>query len=180
MTRLSTAEMVNAMMNRDAHYDGVFFVCVRSTMIYCLPSCRAKKPMLKNTVFIKTRAEALQLGFRGCKRCRAADFPRTAPKWFDPVISLMRSKTSVRLNETALAETAGVNITTMRRYFKSQFGTTPIVFHRKMRLQNARRLLEEGMNYLEAAFESGFESASGFRDAFQKEFGTLPGRKNGD
>lgn len=180
MKRLSIARMVDAMMRRDNRYDGVFFVCVKSTMIYCLPSGRAKKPMLKNIVFARTRAEALQMGFRGCKRCRAADFPRTMPKWFDAVIELMRSTTSIRLNETSLAKVAGVDATTVRRYFKSQFGTTPTVFHRKMRLQHARGLLEKGVRYLEAAYECGFESASGFREAYKKEFGITPGRTDGN
>jgi AraC family transcriptional regulator, regulatory protein of adaptative response / methylated-DNA-[protein]-cysteine methyltransferase len=135
--------------------------------------------MLKNILFAKTRAEALQMGFRGCKRCRAADFPQTAPKWFDPVVAMMRSKMSMRLRESALASIAGVDVSTLRRYFKSQFGTTPVVFHRRMRLQHARHLLNGGMNYLEVAFESGFESASGFREAFRREFGTTPGRKDG-
>ena len=178
MKQLSTQEMVRATMSRDAGYDGAFFVCVRTTMIYCLPSCKAKKPMLKNIVFIPTRAQALQMGFRGCKRCRAADFPKIAPKWLAEVIEQMKSKTSQHLSETALTDAAGVDISTIRRYFKSQFGTTPTAFHRKMRLQHARQLIERGVNYLEAAFESGFESSSGFRDAFKKEFGSTPGRNH--
>ncbi len=170
--------MVRAMLNRDRRYDGVFFVCVRTTMIYCLPSCRAKKPMLKNILFLPTRAEALQMGFRGCKRCRAADFPKIAPKWLDGVIEEMKSTTSSRLSERDLTVAAGVDISTIRRYFKAQFGTTPTAFHRKMRLQHARQLIERGVNYLEAAFESGFESSSGFRDAFKKEFDSTPGRNH--
>jgi AraC family transcriptional regulator of adaptative response/methylated-DNA-[protein]-cysteine methyltransferase len=180
MKPLSTREMVRAMLSRDSRYDGTFFVCVRTTMIYCLPSCKAKKPMLKNITFIPTRAQALQMGFRGCKRCRAADYPKIAPKWLDSVVELMRLKTSQRLDEAAFTRTAGVDISTIRRYFKSQFGTTPTAFHRKMRLQHARHLIENGVNYLEAGFESGFESSSGFRDAFKREFGTTPGRNNGE
>jgi AraC family transcriptional regulator, regulatory protein of adaptative response / methylated-DNA-[protein]-cysteine methyltransferase len=178
MKQLSIQEMVRATMNRDTRYDGTFFVCVRTTMIYCLPSCKAKKPMLKNIVFIPTRAQALQMGFRGCKRCRAADFPKIAPKWLDAVIDKMKSNSSRRLSETVLTDAAGVDITTIRRYFKLQFGTTPTAFHRKMRLQHARQLIERGLGYLEAAFESGFESSSGFRDAFKKEFGSTPGRNH--
>ncbi len=178
MTKLSNQEMVRAMMARDSEYDGRFFVCVRSTMIYCLPSCKAKKPMLKNIILAASRAQALQLGFRGCKRCRAANFPNTAPKWFDGVIDLMRSNLSRHLDEGDLVNSAGVDVSTIRRYFKSQFAATPTAFHRKMRLEHARKMIESGVNYLTVAFESGFESASGFREAYKREFGVTPRRNH--
>ena len=72
--------MVQAMQQNDATFDGRFYVGVHSTGIYCLPSCKAKLPLLKNVVFYESREEAIAAGLRGCKRCRAAQFPDLLPQ----------------------------------------------------------------------------------------------------
>jgi len=162
-------------MSRDAAFDGRFYVGVTTTGIYCLPSCKAKKPLAKNIVFFSDRAEAIAAGFRGCKRCNSESYPDVAPEWLRDVLELMRNEPAGRLDENELADRAGVDISTVRRHFKTKFGTTPIAFHRKARLARAKTLLEGGVDYLTAAYECGFESASGFRDAFVKEYGIPPG-----
>jgi len=88
----------------------------------------------------------------------------------------MRDHLGERLNEDRLIKMTGVDISTVRRYFKNHLHTTPLAFHRKQRLVYARRLIESGEGYMNAAFECGYESVSGFRDAFCKEFGKPPGR----
>ncbi len=167
--------MVRAMMERDRRYDGRFYVGVHSTGIYCLPSCRARKPLLKNVSFYSTREEALAAGLRSCKRCRAAQFPDSLPEWLYRVVKHMRSNRQQRLDERELSGLAGVDISTIRRYFKEHLQTTPLAFHRRTRLNCARDLIEQGSDYLVAAYECGWESASGFRSAFSKEFGKPPG-----
>jgi AraC family transcriptional regulator of adaptative response/methylated-DNA-[protein]-cysteine methyltransferase len=174
--RFAIDEMTRAMRSNDANYDGKFWVGVRTTGIYCLPSCRAKLPLLKNVTFYATREEAIQAGLRGCKRCRSEFFPHTEPEWLIEMLTLMKDKQHVKLDELALSELAQVDITTIRRYFKQYHGTTPLAYHRKIRLRRARRLLKLGENYLAVAYDCGFESPSGFRDAFVKEFGITPGR----
>jgi len=166
------------MRNDDAGYDGKFFVCVKTTRIYCLPSCKAKLPMLKNVVFVQTREEAIAAGFRGCKRCRSEFFPNTQPLWLESVIEKIKQSNSTKLDEQSLADFAGVDISTIRRYLKSYMNTTPMVMHRKLRLEHAHSLMTRGADYLTAAYETGFESSSGFRDAFIKHYGYPPGRIN--
>ncbi len=180
MEKLPFDEMIAAMLEDDARYDGKFFVCVRTTKIYCLPSCKAKLPQLKNVEFLSTREAAIAAGYRGCKRCRSEFYPDTSPAWLASVLSLMEREQQAKINEQMLAERAGVDISTIRRYFRQYLQTTPIAHHRRMRLEHARKLLERGENYLTAAYDSGFESASGFRDAFSKQFGCAPGRINGN
>ncbi len=170
--------MITAMRNDDAGYDGKFFVCVKTTRIYCLPSCKAKLPMLKNVVFVQTREEAIAAGFRGCKRCRSEFFPNTQPLWLESVIEKIKQSNSTKLDEQSLADFAGVDISTIRRYLKSYMNTTPMVMHRKLRLEHAHSLMTRGADYLTAAYETGFESSSGFRDAFIKHYGYPPGRIN--
>ncbi len=176
MCKLSYEEMVTAMRNCDAEFDGLIWVGVRSTGIYCLPSCRAKLPLQKNVTFFATRQEAVKAGLRGCKRCRSEFYPRTSPPWLDEVLAQLRSEVTGKIDEAHLTKIAGVDISTIRRYFKQYLNTTPMAFHRRFRLRHAKDLLRSGVNYLAAAYECGFESSSGFRDAFIKEFGSPPGR----
>ncbi|MEZ5358897.1 MAG: Ada metal-binding domain-containing protein [Candidatus Zixiibacteriota bacterium] len=178
MTRLSYKKMVSEMSANNAAYDGKFYVGVISTGIYCLPSCKAKLPLLKNVVFFDSREEAIASGLRGCKRCRSESFPDVLPQWLHDVLTYMNQHRTARLNERQLSDLTGVNITTVRRYFKRHLGITPLSFHRIVRLNYARQMLEEGQDFLAAAFEAGWESASGFREAFRKHFGCPPGRIN--
>lgn len=170
---------MKAMQNDDARYDGEFYVCVKTTKIYCLPSCKAKLPLVKNVVFMQTREEAIAAGFRGCKRCRSEFFPDTRPAWLEPVVEMINQSTTRKLDEFSLAEVARVDISTIRRFFKSYMNTTPMAMHRRLRLEHAHALMRRGTDYLTAAYETGFESSSGFRDAFIKQYGYPPGRING-
>ncbi|MGB8657830.1 MAG: Ada metal-binding domain-containing protein [Candidatus Zixiibacteriota bacterium] len=174
--RLSYQEMVHAMAKSDSAYDGKFYVGVHSTGIYCLPSCKARKPQLKNVIFYVTREEAIAAGLRGCQRCKSEKFPDVLPAWLHTVLRHMRDNRTERLNQGKLTHMAGVDISTIRRYFKTHLGMTPLAFHRKIRLDYARRLIESGHDYLSAAYECGYESASGFREAFVRQFGKPPGR----
>ena len=67
---LTTEEKYNFIGNRDTKYDGVFYTAVKTTKIFCLPSCRAKKPLAKNVIFYNTKEEAINSGFRACKVCK--------------------------------------------------------------------------------------------------------------
>ncbi len=179
MQELSHDEMVRAMQTDDARYNGKFYVCVKTTHIYCLPSCKAKDPHVKNVIFLPSRDEAEKSGFRGCKKCRSEFYPNLAPKWLEKVLACMRNELRSHIREQRLASAAGVDISTIRRYFSSYMDTTPMAFHRRLRLEYAKSLIECGTDYLTAAYECGFESSSGFRDAFTKYFGFTPGKTNG-
>ena len=168
--------MLGATLNRNAIYDGEFFVGVRTTKIYCLPSCKAKKPFVRNIIFFKTREEAIAAGYRGCKRCKSEFYPKIEPEWLNSVMTYIKMSKQTKINEIELAKVAGVNISTIRRYFKTQFQITPIAYHRKVRLTNAKKMIVEGNNCSTVAYQSGFKSVSGFRDAFIKEHGSPPGR----
>ena len=173
---LSYDQMVRAMTDNDSSYDGKFYVGVHSTGIFCLPSCKARLPLLKNVVFYATREEAIAAGLRGCKRCKSETFPDVLPVWLHKVLRYMREHCTERLNEVMLIRMTGVDISTIRRYFKTHQGMTPLAFHRRIRLNHARALIESGRDYLSAAYECGYESSSGFREAFARQFGCPPGR----
>lgn len=166
------------MRAKDPAFNGKFFVGVHSTGIFCLPSCRARPPLLKNVRFYPSVHAAREAGLRACKRCRPERFPDVRPPWVEQLTTYMKSHPGTRLAESDLASVAGVDITTIRRYFKQHHQSTPLAFHRRLRLQHACALMAAGATYLAAAYECGYESASGFRDAFAREFGRPPGRSN--
>ncbi len=174
--KFTDEQMVRAMRKSDTSFDGRFYIGVHSTGIYCLPSCTAKLPLLKNVKFYSSREEAIAAGLRGCKRCKSAKFPDVLPDWLHQVLDFMRAHPRERLTENDLVAHAKVDISTIRRHFRQTLDITPLSFHRRLRLAQARQLLESGHDYLTAAYECGFESASGFRDAFKNEFGAPPGR----
>jgi AraC family transcriptional regulator of adaptative response/methylated-DNA-[protein]-cysteine methyltransferase len=181
MKSLGYDEMVGAMLADDARYNGRFYVCVKTTGIYCLPSCTARDPKLENVLFFRTREEAIARGFRGCKRCRSGSFPDVIPDWVFTVLAAMRKSGAGRLLEADLVCVAGVDASTIRRHFRTHLGTTPMAFYRRLRLERARSLLEHGTDPLTAALECGFESESGFRDALKRHYGIVPStrRRNG-
>ena len=178
MSMLSFEEKLGAMRACDSRFDGRFWVGVHSTGIYCLVSCPAKTPLAKNIVFYDTREEAETAGLRACKRCRPERFPRTDPEWMEAVLAFMRSRVPEHVHEAQLSRIAGQSIATVRRHFREQFGVGPMAYHRRLRLEYARRRLSEGADLLATALECGFESASGFHDAFSREFGRTPGGRH--
>jgi methylphosphotriester-DNA--protein-cysteine methyltransferase len=171
---LTYDEMAAAMRHKDGQYNGRFYIGVLSTGIFCLPSCRARSPLLKNVRFFSSREEAIAAGLRGCKRCRAERFPDTLPEWLPLLLRYLANHRAERLTEHHLTEIAGVAISTIRRYFHTHLHTTPLAFHRRLRLEYARELLASGCGYLAAAYECGYESPSAFRDAFARQFGQTP------
>ena len=174
---LKRSEMMAAMRNDDARYDGRFFVCVTTTGIFCLPSCKAKRPKIENVRFVRSITEALEAGFRGCKRCRAGAYPDIRPPWLNGLLQHLKRERRARIREGELVKLAGVDISTISRSFRLHLHTTPLAYHRRVRLLHARSLIEDGTDLLTAGFESGFESASGFREAFAREFGSAPGSR---
>ena len=90
------------MQSNDSRFNGKFYVGVLSTGIYCLPSCKAKLPLLKNVRFFVSREEAIAFGLRGCKRCLSEKFPDTLPEWLPPVMAYLRNNYRHKLNESAL------------------------------------------------------------------------------
>ena len=180
MKKLNHEIMLDAFKKCDATYDGRFFVCVKTTGIYCLPSCKARLPHDKNIFFVQTQEAAKKEGFRGCLRCKSEFFPDVNPKWLKKIKNYLDITIDNKIDENDLVKLAQADISTIRRYFKNEYQLTPLAYHRRKRLQHAKDLISTGKSYTTAAYETGFESISGFRDAFYKEFSQTPGEVNGN
>ena len=178
MENLTRENMLAARLRRDITYDGKFYVGVRTMKTYCLPSCKAKLANEENMVFFLTRESAIIAGYRGCKRCKAELYPATLPSWLDDIIAYMKKEISNKIDEKTLVQIANVDITTIRRHFKTHYNISPMAYHRKLRIAHAKYLIEKGVDYKKIPKLCGFKSDSGFRTAFFKEFGHSPGEYN--
>ena len=171
----SRPEMERAFMASDSAYDGIFFTAVRTTGIFCRPSCRARKPLPANVEFFGSVREALFAGYRPCRRCEPTAPPGTTPDWARRLIAAVESEPDRRLRDADLQQ-FGVDPAKARRYFLEHYGMTFQAYCRGRRLTGALRQLRQGDDLDEVALGTGWESHSGFRDAFARTFGTAPGR----
>jgi AraC family transcriptional regulator of adaptative response/methylated-DNA-[protein]-cysteine methyltransferase len=167
--------MERAFLEGDASYDGIFFTGVRTTGIFCRPSCRARKPLPSNVEFFPSVREALVAGYRPCRRCDPALPPGSVPDWVKPLLDAVEQQPERRLHDGDL-RSLGVDPARARRYFLKHYGMTFQAYCRGRRLAGALRQLRAGEQLDEVALGTGWESHSGFRDAFARTFGTAPGR----
>jgi AraC family transcriptional regulator of adaptative response/methylated-DNA-[protein]-cysteine methyltransferase len=170
----SARVMQRALREGDATYDGVFYAGVRTTGIFCRPSCPARKPRPEHVEFFASVRQALAAGYRACKRCRplAVGAP---PPFVSQLISTVEEDPARRLTETDL-KAMGIDPARARRAFQRHYGITFQAFCRAMRLGEALTGLRQGASVDDAVFDSGYESHSGFRAAFARVFGSPPAR----
>jgi AraC family transcriptional regulator of adaptative response/methylated-DNA-[protein]-cysteine methyltransferase len=165
--------MYRALVNRDPSFEGIFFVGVRTTGIFCRPTCTAKKPARENVDFFATSSEALHGGYRPCLRCQPMDPDKRPPKLIERLRAEVERAPGGRLTDKELAAMA-IDPSTARRQFKRHYGMTFQAYHRARRIGLALREVRRGGRVDEAKNGSGFESASGFREAFTRIFGDPP------
>jgi len=165
--------MLEAFLGRDASFDGVFVTGVRTTGIFCRPTCTAKKPRPENLDFFPTARDALHAGYRPCRRCRPLEASGTPPAWLRPLLDEVDADPTRRWSDEDV-RARGLSPERVRRWFKSNHGMTFQAYHRARRLGSALGHVRRGDTVGRAAFEAGFESLSGFQEAFQRYFGASP------
>jgi len=167
-------EMETAFLRSDSSYDGVFFTAVRTTGIFCRPSCSARKPLPQNVQFYGTVKEALYAGYRPCLRCKPLQSASDHPEWVQTVLRKIEEDPQTRLKDYDLRQLA-IDPVRLRRYFLRTFGLTFQSYCRARRMGRAFEQIRKGEELDDVVFDQGYESHSGFRDAFFKTFGTAPG-----
>lgn len=168
-------EMLRAFADRDPSYIGVFLVGVRTTGIFCRPGCPAKTPKPENVEFFATPRDALHAGYRACKRCRPLDREGRSPDWVQQLLDRVDAHPELRWRDRDL-RTLGIEPERARRFFKHRFGMTFQAFARARRLGLSLRGVRSGQDLFVTGLDHGFESSSGFRDAFVRLFGETPSR----
>ena len=167
------AEMLAAFDGRDASYEGVFVTAVRTTGIFCRPTCPAKKPRPEHVEFFPSTREALFAGYRPCKRCRPLEPAGAPPEWLRRLLTEVEADPGRRWRDGDL-RALGLEPDRVRRWFKATHGMTFHAYTRARRLGLALTRIQEGDKVIDAAFDHGFESLSGFNEAFRRLAGVPP------
>ncbi|MEX1221117.1 MAG: methylated-DNA--[protein]-cysteine S-methyltransferase [Idiomarina sp.] len=162
-----------ALLNRDQSYVGIFYVGVVTTGVFCISSCRARKPKPENVEFYCSFKDALNAGFRPCKICRPTENANEAPAPVAAAIELVRNNPKQKISDYELHQ-RGISPEQTRRWFKQNYGMTFQAFQRMYRINIAYRELKDGRTATATAFETGYESLSGFGYTFKQVMGRSP------
>jgi len=170
-----------ATLSRDARADGTFVLAVRSTHIYCRPSCPARRPLRRNVVFFHTGEEAEKQGFRPCRRCRPNEVagPVALVERAARELASFDDENGVRFS--ALAAKLGTTPGTLRRSFLQVTGLHPRDLAAALRLALFKKMLRQGKSITEALYETGYGSTSRVYERSNAQLGMTPAtyRKGG-
>lgn len=173
-TVLSESEMVAAWQRRDASYDGVFFFGVKTTGIFCRPSCPSR-PKQQHLEFFHSASESVRAGYRPCKRCQPELASGQPPKWVAQLMARAEEAPDQRISASDL-RALGLTPERARRWFQQHHGMTFAAWCRGLRLSRAFTQICRGDSMDDVILGHGFESHSGFRSAFSRAFGQAPGQ----
>ncbi len=165
--------MYRALSRRDAAYEGVFFTAVKTTGIFCRPTCRAKRPKAENVEFFPSINEALHGGYRPCRLCRPMDTTKPVPPLVERLRRAAEAAKDGRVTDKDLVG-MGIEPSTARRQFRAYHGMTFQAYQRARRMGLALRDVQSGKPVIDTQLARGYGSTSGFRDAFTRVFGTPP------
>lgn len=172
------AVLYAALNARDPAFEGRAYVGVTSTGIFCRLTCPARKPRPENCRWFARPEEAEAAGFRPCKRCHPIGATAEGDAAVTALRAAMEADPGRRWTETDIEE-MGYDPSTIRRAFRRHFGMTFLQMARNIRLREGARRVAGGDAVIEAQLDAGFDSASGFRQAFARLFGHPPAKMRG-
>jgi len=167
--------LYQALLDRNAAYDGQAYVGVSTTGVFCRLTCPARKPKTENCKFYASVGECIEGGFRACKRCHPLQPIASADSAIAALLAALDERPEYRWSEGDIAR-MGFDLSTVRRSFKRQFGMTFLEMARQRRLRDGFETISDGGKVIDAQIDAGFESASAFRASFSKLLGRAPGR----
>lgn len=179
MTILSFQEKYAVIGTQDSSYEGLFITGVKTTGIFCRPSCRARKPKEENVTFFDDARHALQHGFRPCKICRPMEKLDETPPEIKTIMKELHQDPYLHIKDQDLVE-RGIEPSRVRRWFKKHHQMTFHSYQRMLRINSAYKSIENGKTVIDSAFDSGYGSLSGFNKSYRSIFGeppTRPGKK---
>ena len=187
--QLDRESCYRAVKSRDRRFDGVFYTAVRTTGIYCRPSCPARTPGFLNVTFLPSAAAAQAAGYRACKRC-LPDATPGSPDWDVAATAAGRAMRLIadglvdRDGVEGLARHVGYTPRHLTRLLTGELGAGPLALARARRAQTARVLIETtDLTYADIAFAAGFSSVRQFNDTIREVYAATPtdlrGRRGG-
>lgn len=173
MMKLTDEIMYQASLDKNPDFEGVFWMGVKTTGIFCRPTCTARKPKPENVEFFTNTKDAILKGYRPCKVCKPLENPNETPQYIQQILDQLSADPSLKFKDYDLVK-RGLEPATVRRWFMKHHGMTFHAFQRMFKLNSAFKKLNSGEKVTDAAFDSGYESLSGFSDSFKNVFGVSP------
>lgn len=170
---LTDTIMYNALVNKDAAFEGTFIAAVKTTGIFCRPTCTARKPKPENVEYFNNTKEAILHGYRPCKVCNPLEKLGETPEYVKEVLEALNSNPSTKFKDWDLKQ-RGIEPATIRRWFLKSHGITFHAYQRMFRINSAFKKIKNGAPLTDVAYQSGYESLSGFNDSFKSIFGVSP------
>jgi AraC family transcriptional regulator, regulatory protein of adaptative response / methylated-DNA-[protein]-cysteine methyltransferase len=158
---------------RDSRSDGVFFLGVKSTHIYCRPSCPARRPLRRNVEFFRTQREAEQHGFRACLRCKPNEISANAAL-VQKAASLLATNNDEGVRLNGIARELGTSTSRLRRAFAQVTGLSPRDLAEALRVNRFKKLLRQGSKITDALYETGYGSSSRVYERSNAQLGMTP------
>ncbi len=165
--------MYEALVNKNSQFEGIFFAAIKTTGIFCRPTCTARKPKPENVEYFPTTKEAMANGYRPCKVCHPMQMKGEFPDWLKGLMDEVAADPAIRLKNADLLE-RGISSDRVRRWFLKNHGMTFQAYLRMQRINQAFGQIRHGEKVIESAFENGYESLSGFGETFKKTTGFAP------
>jgi len=172
VSRLDPDTAWAAFMRRDRAWDGRVIGAVKSTGIYCKPSCPARRPKRENVEFFASGEEARSAGYRPCLRCKPDEVGRDAQAVARAVQIIEAAEEAPNLSE--LADAVGYAPHHFQRLFSRAVGVSPAAYARATRIKRAERHLEENERVTDAIYDAGYQSPSGFYTDAKERLGMTP------
>ncbi len=176
---ISDDNAYKALMKKDPQYEGLFFAAVKTTGIFCRPTCRARKPKKENVEFYRTAKEAMANGYRPCRICRPLEYPGETLPEIKSLLKEIEQYPSLKITDYKLTE-RGIDPARIRRWFLKNHGMTFHAYQRMFRINNAFKNIRNGDKVIDAAYNAGYESLSGFQHTFKKTLSNNPSDSKGD
>ena len=165
--------MYQALLDKDSRFEGIFIAGVKTTGIFCRPTCPARKPKPENVEFFASTKEAVAYGYRPCKVCHPLRLHGATPEWLKPVLLEISEGPVPRLKDAEL-EARGIHPSRARRWFLKNHGMTFQAYLRMARINHAFGQIKYGGRVTGTAFDNGYESLSGFAETFKDTTGFAP------
>ena len=172
---LTFNEQYNAFVKKDSSYEGIFTVAVKTTGIFCRPTCTARLPKKENVEFFPNTKEAILHGYRPCKTCKPLEKAGETPDYIKNILEEINNNPSIKYKDYDL-RLKGIEPSKIRRWFLKNHGITFHSYQRMTRINSAFKKIQNGDSIISTAFESGYESLSGFNDSFKSIFGLSPSK----
>lgn len=163
-----------AFIERDPSFEGVFIVGVKTTGVFCRPTCPAK-PKLENVEFFPSAKEAMLSGYRPCKVCKPLEKQGNPPAAIKHLLAYMEENPSVKIKDSGLIE-MGLEPHQVRRWFQKHYNLTFHAYQRMHRANHAFQRFRSDKSVTDVAYDSGYESLSGFNSMFKNIIGASPSK----